>query len=109
MLPGRIERDERDVSHIIKSIECSFINPCEYESELTAISSDFKTTEEIEDHLFDAESYGKSATDEFVKKRLSEKPVQEFFLFDKIKKRSLKTFAKLMPKSLVSKLTRRRR
>ena len=26
LLPGGIKRDERDVSHIIESIECSFIN-----------------------------------------------------------------------------------
>ena len=38
------------------------------------ISSGFKATQEIKDHLLNAESYGKSAMDKFVKKRLSEKP-----------------------------------
>ena len=98
-LPGCIKRDERDVSHIIKSIECSFTNPFGEESELMVISSGVKATEEIKDHLLNAEFYGKSAMDEFVKKRLSEKPIQD--LFDPIKKHSLKAFASLMPKSLV--------
>ena len=98
LLPGRIKRDERDVSHIIESTECSFINPFGDESELMVIASGVNATEEIKDHL-NAESYGKSAMDEFVKKRLSEKPIQDFF--DQIKKRFLKTFASLMLKSLV--------
>ena len=99
LLPGWIKRDERDVSHIIESIECSFINPFGEKSELMVILSGVKATEEIKDHLLSAESYSKSAMDEFVKKDLSEKPIQDFF--DPIKKRSLKTFASLMPKSLV--------
>ena len=63
------------------------------------ISSGVNATEEIKDHLLNAESYAKSAMDEFVKKRLSEKPIQDFL--KPIKKSSLKTFASLMLKSLV--------
>ena len=99
MLPGRIKRDESDVSRVIESIQCSFINPFGEENDLVTLSSGVKATEEIKDHLLNAESYGKSAMDDFVKNRLSEKPVQDFF--DPIKKRSLKTFTSLMPKSVV--------
>ena len=88
MLPGRIKRDESDVSRVIESIQCSFINPFGAENDLVILSSGVKATEEIKDHLLNAESYGKSAVDEFVKNRLSEKPVQDFF--DPIKKRSFK-------------------
>ena len=86
--PGRIKRDESDVSRVIESIQCSFINPFGEENDLVILSSGVKATEEIKDHLLNAESYGKSAVDEFVKNRLSEKPVQDFF--DPIKKRSFK-------------------
>ena len=61
LLPGRIKKDERDVSHIIESIKCSFINPFGEESELMVISSGVNATEEIKDHLLNAESYGKRA------------------------------------------------
>ena len=98
LLPGRIKRDESDVSRVIESIECSFINPFVEENDLVILSSGVKATEEIKDFL-NAESYGKSAMDDFVKNRLSEKPVQD--LFDPIKKRSLKTFTGLMPRSVV--------
>ena len=99
LLPGRIKRDESDVSRVIESIQCSFINPFVEENDLVILSSSVKATEEIKDHLLNAESYGKSAMDDFVKNRLSEKPVQDFF--DPIKKRSLKAFTSLMPKSVV--------
>ena len=51
LLPGHIKRDERDVSHIIESIERSFINLFGEESELMVISSEVKATEEIKDNL----------------------------------------------------------
>ena len=95
LLPGRIRRDESDVSRVIESIQCSFINPFGEENYLVILSSGVKATEDIKDHLLNAESYGKSAMDDFVKNRRSEKPVQDFF--DPMKKRSLKAFTCLMP------------
>ena len=73
LLPGRIKRDESDVSRVIESIQCSFINPFGEENDLVILSSGVKATEEIKYHLLNAESYGKSAMDDFVKNRLSEK------------------------------------
>ena len=46
------------------------------------ISSGIKATEEIKDHLLNAESYGKSVMDKFVEKRLSEKFRSRFFRFN---------------------------
>ena len=52
LLPERIKRDESDVSRVIESIQCSFINSFGEENDLVILSSGVRATEKKSKIIF---------------------------------------------------------
>ena len=93
---SRIKKDRKDVANIISLLNDTFIDPFS-KSDLVSISSGISIPPEFVDEIMSAKMIGTGLMEQFICERLVEE--SNISLFDKIKKRNIFSFSKLVKHS----------
>ena len=93
---SRIKKDRKDVANIISLLNDTFIDPFS-KSDLVSISSGISIPPEFVDEIMSAKMIGTGLMEQFIRERLVEE--SNISLFDKIKKRNIFSFSKLVKHS----------